>query len=284
MVGLRSGGALDQRYGSVALTVTMNVVAQPGQEFAEITPGERLVQPGQVRPGPGEELRRVDVAERVGWEIAKEPGAPVDVLQAALGIVRGRDSQGLAVLLVPCVGQLADWQFIGKQGLLQLEADDDVQVVSHLVGLDPDQAGLHVVDGGQELVERDIMKGLVKHPPGHREPVHPERPASPHRVFPEPRLRLVHAQGDRLAHRRAKMLCRQPLFIERVADLVENAKECITELTLVVAGRDPGVTGPDPGAEWVSRHVQPAPLKVETQRRGDRLPKDPLSIERIGAA
>ena len=159
-----------------------------------------------------------------------------------------------------------------------------MQVVGDLVGQDPDQAGLHMVDGGQELVERDIMKGLVKHPPGHREPVHPERPASPHRVFPEPRLRLVHAQGDRLAHRRAKMLCRQPLFVERVADLMENAEECITELTLVVAGRDPGVTGPDPGAEWVSRHVQPAPLKVETQRCGDRLSKDPLSIERIGAA
>ena len=176
-----------------------------------------------------------------------------------------------------------DWQKIGKQGQFQLEANDDVQVVSHLVGLDPDQAGRHVVDGGQELVERDIMKDVVKHPPGHGEPVLPERPASPHRVFPEPRLRLVDAQGDRLAHRRAKMLRRQPLFVERVADLVENPKECIAELTLVVTGRDPGVPRPDPGAEWVGRHVQPAPLKVETRRCGDRLPKDPLSIERIGA-
>ena len=121
--------------------MTMNVVAQPGQEFAEIAPGEGLVQAAQLGAGLGEELGRVDVAQRIGREIAEQPGAPVDVLKAALGVVGGRDAQGLAVLLVPGRGQVADWQFIGEQVLLQLEPDDDVQVVGRLVGLDPDQAG-----------------------------------------------------------------------------------------------------------------------------------------------
>jgi hypothetical protein len=50
--------------------------------------------PGRVRAGweevgsgPVEELRGEDVAERVGREVAEQPGAPVDVLEHALGVV-----------------------------------------------------------------------------------------------------------------------------------------------------------------------------------------------------
>ena len=146
----------------MTLAVTVDAVAKPGEELGEVAPDECLVQASQISAGLSKELSRVKVAQRVGREIAEEPGAPVDVLEAALGVVTGANPQGLAILLVPGRGQIMDRQVAGEHRLFQVEADDDVQVVSHLVGLNPDQAGLDVVDGGQELVERDVMEGLRK--------------------------------------------------------------------------------------------------------------------------
>ena len=83
--------ALDERGGPVALAVAMDVLAQPGEQPGEIAPGERLVEAAELAAGPAEELGGVDVAQRVGREVAEQPGAPVDVLQAALGVVGGGD-------------------------------------------------------------------------------------------------------------------------------------------------------------------------------------------------
>ena len=177
-----------------------------------------------------EELCGVNVSQRVGWEVPEETGAPVDVLQAALRVVRGLTPSVSWYFWFQAAGRSAVGQVAAEQSLFELETDDDVQVIGDLVGLNPDQAGADVVDRGQELVEGDVAEGLMKDPPGQGKPVHPEGPAPPHGILPEARLRLVHAQRDRLAHGRAEVLGRQPLLVEPMADLVQNAEERVAEI------------------------------------------------------
>src|SRR5437868_15472070 len=107
MAGLDAGGTLDQRARPIVLAMAVDLVTQPGQELCKLASGEGVVQPAQVGACLGEELCRVEVAQRVGWEISKEPGAPVDVLQAPLSVVRRGDAHCLLILLVPRRGQVA---------------------------------------------------------------------------------------------------------------------------------------------------------------------------------
>ena len=113
MVGLRAGDMFDQFRGPVALAFAMNLGAQPGEQAAIVALREGLIEPAQVGLGPSEELGRVEIAQRVGWKVADEPGTPVNVLKAAFGVVARLDAQGLLVLLVPGRRQLANGQVAG---------------------------------------------------------------------------------------------------------------------------------------------------------------------------
>ncbi len=93
----------------------------------------------------------------------------------------------------------------------------------------------------------------------------------------------MHPQRDRLTHRRAVVRRIEPLLVQAVADLVEDAEKGVGELPLVEPGGDPAVARPDAGAERVGRHVQPAALEVEADRRGHRLAEDLLAVARIRA-
>ena len=65
----------------------------------------------------------------------------MDVLEAALGVVAGRDAQeSRAYFSFQAAGRSPTGQVAAEQVLLELEADDDVQVVRRLVGLHADQA------------------------------------------------------------------------------------------------------------------------------------------------
>ncbi len=138
-----------------------------------------------------------------------------------------------------------------------------------------------MVDRGVKRLERHVGQRLVEDPSRHRQPVCPERPAAADQVLPEPRLRFVNPQRDCLAHRRAIMGFLQTLLVKPVADLVEDAEKGVAELVLVEPRRDAAVARPDPRAERVGRHVQPAAPEVEAHRRGHRLAEDPLAIARI---
>ena len=156
-----------------------------------------------------------------------------------------------------------------------------MQVVGHLVGLHADQGRLDAVDGEEEVVEGDADQRLVEDAPRQREDMGPERTAPPHGVFPEPRLRLVDAERDRVAHRCAVVLGVEPLVVEAVPGLVEHAEHGVAEVVGLVADGDPAVARPDPGAERVRRGVEPPAVEVEADRRGHRLAEDPLAIDRI---
>ncbi len=113
MVGLRAGDVFDQFRGPPALAFAMNLGTQPGQQAAIVTLREGLIEPAQLRLCLREELRRVEIAERVRWKVSDQAGAPVNVLQAAFGVITRLDSQGLFVTLVPGRRQLGNGQVAG---------------------------------------------------------------------------------------------------------------------------------------------------------------------------
>ena len=85
-------------------------------------------------------------------------GRPVRVLEDAVRVVGDVDAEVLAHPLVPDLRQVSELDAAVDDVLLELEAEDDVHAVRHLVGLDPDQRGLDAVDAGDEAVEVDAAR------------------------------------------------------------------------------------------------------------------------------
>src|SRR5207302_2039638 len=77
-------------------------------------------------------------------------------------------------LRVPRRGHVDRLELAGQERLLQLEAQQDVQVVGRLVGLDPDKRALDLVDREDELVERHVVERSGKSLAGPRIEVLPE--------------------------------------------------------------------------------------------------------------
>src|SRR5262249_13374158 len=105
-------------------------------------------------------------------------------------------------------------------------------------------------------------KGLLR----PREEVLPERLAAADLVLPHPRLRFVDAQRTVVPARRAEVLRQEPLFVQPVPGLVQDAAERLVEESRVVSRGDPAVAGADPGAERMGGDVEPARLEVEPDR------------------
>src|SRR5262245_14303314 len=87
-----AGHAPAQHAGAVALPVPVNLLVEPPLEAAELAAAEVGVEVAEVAPRLLHELRRVQVAQRVRREVAEAAEAPVDVLQAALPVVRRRQA------------------------------------------------------------------------------------------------------------------------------------------------------------------------------------------------
>ena len=87
------------------------------------------------------------------------------------------------------------------------------------------------------------------------------------------------AQRHGLARRQAEVLARQPLLVHAVARLVQDAEERVAEVALVVARGDAHVARPGAAAERVGRHVEPARVVVEADRRGDLLAERFLHVD-----
>src|ERR1041385_4149966 len=81
-------GGLHQVLRLAALAVLVNLLAQPAQQTCVLALLEVSGKPGKVMDGPAHELGGIQVAQGVGWKITQAAEAPVDVMQAAVGIVR----------------------------------------------------------------------------------------------------------------------------------------------------------------------------------------------------
>ena len=171
-----------------------------------------------------------------------------------------------------------------EKGSLQLEADQDVQVVSRLIGPDTDERRLDGVDREMELIQRHVRQRTGEDRPSRGKEVLPERSAAADGVLPQPRLRLVQSQRQHFAQRRAVMLDRQPLFVQTVADLVQDAEEAVAEVVLGEARRDAIVAGTDGAEERMRRRIEPAAAEVEAHRLRHRFAEGSLPLDRERSA
>jgi hypothetical protein len=76
----------------------------------------------------------------------------VHVLEDAVCDRVGAEPEVMRHLLVPGIGKVCDRKLISEQGQLELETKAHVEVVSELVGGNPDQGSLRVIDPAIELV------------------------------------------------------------------------------------------------------------------------------------
>src|SRR4051812_43243453 len=90
-----AGDELRQLGGGVALAAMVDLFIEPGFQWGKFTAGEHLREAAEVAVGLLEELRRIEVAERISREVTDQCGGPVDVLQAAVGVGLGLDAEVL---------------------------------------------------------------------------------------------------------------------------------------------------------------------------------------------
>src|SRR5262249_15648013 len=158
---------------------------EPVLQRSEIARAEVGVDIAEVASSLLHELSSVQVAERVGREVAESAEAPVNVLQAATRIVGRRQPERGTESIVPRTGHVRGLQVAAHERLLHLEAQHNVQVVRRLVCLDANERGAHIVDREDPVVERYVTQRIVKHLASTREEMLPERPTSTDLIFPQ---------------------------------------------------------------------------------------------------
>ena len=123
-VGFGSGGLLHEVLGEEGGAVLMDVGLHPVEEGEEVGFGEGGGD-GVVFHGGVEELGGVDVAEGVGGEVAEPAHGPVDVLEAAFGVVFGAEAEEFFEGFVPGVGDVGDVEIAGEEGAFEFETEED---------------------------------------------------------------------------------------------------------------------------------------------------------------
>src|SRR5262249_18669926 len=148
------------------------------------------------------ELRAHDIAQRVALErAAHEAVVPVHVLQDAVGVRFGNDSEVGAETLAPRLGKVFDLELALEKLELEIESHDDVQAVRHLVSVGADERAFDLVDRSVERVEgyaaelgeKQLLQIAVERVP--------EGTAASHDVLPQARLALVNSRRAALSHR-----------------------------------------------------------------------------------
>ena len=129
-------------------------LAEPRVQLGEVPALDLLVDRGDLRAEPIPDLDREHGPEEVRREVPEPAARPVRILQDAVCVVRDRDAHELLEARVPGVGQVLHREATGDELLLELEAEDDVEPVAHLVGVDADERPAHAVHRPVEVLER----------------------------------------------------------------------------------------------------------------------------------
>ena len=166
-------------------------LAQPLAQRAELAVLELLVEVAEVGLRALPELDRDDVAERIGGEVAHRHVRPVDVLQHADHDVGRLQPEVFAHLGVERLGKILERELAGEHRALELEAENDVQAVRHLVRVDAAIRRLHLVQRAMERLERDVAELPRERVLQLRIEVAPRRDAAADEVLPHAALRLV---------------------------------------------------------------------------------------------
>ncbi len=127
-------------------------------------------------------------SEEVRREVAEAAARPVRVLEDAVRVVRHRDAHELLEARVPRVRQVLHGESARHELLLELEAEDDVEPVARLVGVDADERAPHPVDRAVEVLERNGAERTGERLLESRVEPAPERERAADDVLPEPAL------------------------------------------------------------------------------------------------
>src|SRR5262249_53276744 len=107
--------------GAIALAVMMNLLVEPCFHAPKLAAPEVGVEIAEIMSGLLHQLRCVEIAERVRRKITEAAEAPVNILQAALAIIRRCQAESFCELLIPGTGTVGRLQFARDQSLFQLE-------------------------------------------------------------------------------------------------------------------------------------------------------------------
>mmetsp|Transcript_60184 Transcript_60184/g.176616 ORF Transcript_60184/g.176616 Transcript_60184/m.176616 type:complete len:377 (-) Transcript_60184:739-1869(-) len=259
--------------GRVERAHAVHLLLQPLPQRGEVPGGDVLVQARQLALGRLEDLHRGHGPDGVRGEVADGPHGPVQVLQTALGVVRGLHAEILLHALVPHLGHILDLESALHERLLDLEAQDHVHGVGHLVGLHADLGGpADLVDGPVQLLRRPLgpealREGLLQ----LGQEVGGEGLAEADHALPEQGLALVDRHAGRRVDRQAVELQVPALLVEGVACLVDRAGEALHDVVGLEARRHAHVGRVGPACEGVHAHVEAALLEVEAERHGHLL-------------
>mmetsp|Transcript_8164 Transcript_8164/g.19887 ORF Transcript_8164/g.19887 Transcript_8164/m.19887 type:complete len:341 (-) Transcript_8164:592-1614(-) len=248
----------------------MNFLVEPLLEGRKLAFPDVCLQRWHLLLGLIEELSSHHGAQRVRREVPERAPGPVDVLQHAL-LVRSRHYP--EVLLHPRVPhgrEVVDGDLAREEVPLDLEPQDHVQRVRHLVGVDADERGLHHVHRVVHVLRRaafGVREVLVDDGSG---PL-PEGQRLPHHPLPEKRLALMHGHAECLAHWKVHVLLRPPLLVHGVAALVDRPRDPLDPVLFRVPSGDADVGGVGAASERMHRDVHPPQLEVEPDRPRDFL-------------
>ena len=193
-------------------------------------------------------------------------------------------AQELLVRVVPGGRQVGRRQLAAHHRQLHPEAHGDVQVVGHLVRLDPDQRRRHPVDVAVHIVDVHAGHRLGERLAHQRCVPLPERPAAADDVLPQAGLRLVDAVRGRLGDRRVLVRRVEALLVQAVAALVDRGEQPAERVELVDPGRQADVAQRRGRAERVRRHVLPPGVQVEAEVAEHLDREGPLRIGGKGAS
>jgi hypothetical protein len=178
-------------------------------------------------------------------------------------------------------GQILDREPAGEQLLLELEAQDHVQPVARLVGVDADERAAHAVDRAMEVLERHTAERTRERRLHARVEPAPERQGPTDHVLPQPALRLVQRRGDSRRERRALERPRHAPLVEAVPALVHRGEER-EEVVLGIAAREADVSEPERDLERVHRRVEPELVPVAP--KASQSSRERASCARSGTA
>src|SRR4051794_31997268 len=275
----RADDTLERLARRVLAAVAVQVLAEPVAQGCELALLEAVVDVRQLREHALPDLRRDQVAERVRREVADRAARPVDVLQNSLRVVGDADPEVVPHPAVPLVRKLLEREVVGQHRLLELEAQDDVEVVRRLVGLDTDEGRLDDVDLAVPALDVVAGKRVGIQLLQTREEVAPEGQRAADEVLPHSALRLVHAERHAARERRPLERGIDLVLVEPVPELVHRPEEA-AEVVREVARRDAYVADPRARRERMHRRIQPPRVVGEAESVRDLELEDLLLLDR----
>ena len=123
------------------------------------------------------------------------------VLQTAVAIVWRNDAKIGRHGRTPSLRQILHAEPPLQQVKFEPEAQHDVKVVGHLIGVGPDQRTRHFVNGAMKRRERNMAELFRKRLLRRRIEIFPEPVAARDNVLPKPGLAFMHAGRDALPER-----------------------------------------------------------------------------------